>query len=120
MKRIINLKNKFNKFDDYWSPKIIASFNDQEIKLVKIKGNFISHKHDETDEVFIVLNGKLNIEFEDKTLVINEGEMIVVPSGELHKPYSDQECKIILIERKNTINTGNKKNDLTSLKNIWI
>ena len=120
MKRIINLKNKFNKFDDYWSPKIIASFNDQEIKLVKIKGNFISHKHDETDEVFIVLKGKLNIEFEDKTLIISEGEMIVIPSGELHKPYSDQECELILIERKNTLNTGNKKNDLTSLKNIWI
>ena len=120
MKKIINLKKKFNKFHDCWSPKIIAGFNNQEIKLVKIKGNFISHKHDETDEVFIVLNGKLNIEFEDKTLVINEGEMIVIPSGELHRPYSEEECKIILIERKNTLNTGDKKNDLTSPKNIWI
>lgn len=120
MKKIINLKKKFTKFNDYWSPKIIADFNNQEIKLVKVKGNFISHKHNETDEVFIILNGKLNIEFEDETIVVNEGEMIVIPRGKSHKPYSEEECKIILIERRNTVNTGDKKNDLTSSKNIWI
>ena len=120
MKKIINLKKKFTKFNDYWSPKIIADFNNQEIKLVKVKGNFISHKHNETDEVFIILNGKLNIEFEDETIVVNEGEMIVIPRGKSHKPYSEEECKIILIERRNTVNTGDKKNDLTSPKNIWI
>ena len=120
MKKIINLKKKFTKFNDYWSPKIIADFNNQEIKLVKVKGNFISHKHNETDEVFIILTGKLNIEFEDETIVVNEGEMIVIPRGKSHKPYSEEECKIILIERRNTVNTGDKKNDLTSSKNIWI
>ncbi|MBL29786.1 MAG: cupin [Flavobacteriaceae bacterium] len=120
MKKIINFKRKLAKFNDLWSPKIISEFNEQEIKLVKLKGDFVSHKHDKTDEVFIVLEGKLKIEFKDKIAELNKGEMIVIPSGEKHKPFSDEECKIILIERKNTINTGGEDHYLKSPNDIWI
>ena len=120
MKKVINIKEKLNKFNDHWSPKIIADFNNHDIKLVKVKGEFILHKHDETDEVFIILEGVLKIKFKDKIQIINKGEMIVIPRGENHKPFCDKECKILIIEKKNTINTGNNFNDLTSPNDIWI
>ena len=101
--------------------KIIHNLRDNhDIKLVKVKGEFILHKHDETDEVFIILEGVLKIKFKDKIQIINKGEMIVIPHGENHKPFCDEECKILIIERKNTFNTGNEFNDLTSPNNIWI
>ncbi|MFQ3351284.1 MAG: mannose-6-phosphate isomerase-like protein (cupin superfamily) [Candidatus Marivariicella framensis] len=120
MKKVINLKNKLNLFSDYWSPRVIAEMNDYQFKLVKIKGDFIPHKHDNTDEVFIVLEGVLKIEFNDKIIEINSGEMIVVPKNEIHKPYSDKECKIMLIEPKNIVNTGDAGGSLTALNNQWI
>ncbi len=120
MKKIINFKTKFNQFSDYWSPKVIAKMNNYQFKLVKTKGDFINHKHDKTDEVFIVLDGKLKIEFSDKTVEINSGEMIVVPKGEIHRPYSENECKIMLVEPRNVINTGDVKDKLTASNNQWI
>ena len=75
----INFKSKFQKFEDHWSPKVIAEMNDYQFKLVKIEKDFIWHQHEDTDEVFIVIEGKIFIEFEDETMEINEGEMIVVP-----------------------------------------
>ncbi len=120
MIKVINFKEKLNKVKDHWSPKIIADFNNHDIKLVKVKGEFILHKHDETDEVFIILEGVLKIKFKDKIQIINKGEMIVIPHGENHKPFCDEECKILIIERKNTFNTGNEFNDLTSPNDIWI
>ena len=120
MEKVINLKNKLNLFSDYWSPRVIAEMNDYQFKLGKIKGAFIPHKHDNTDEVFIVLEGVLKIEFNDKIIEINSGEMIVVPKTEIHKPYSDKECKIMLIEPKNIVNTGDAGGNLTALNNQWI
>tara|TARA_B100000614_G_C14553297_1_gene494722 strand:- start:49 stop:408 length:360 start_codon:yes stop_codon:yes gene_type:complete len=116
----INFKSKFQKFEDHWSPKVIAEMNDYQFKLVKIKKDFIWHKHDETDEVFIVMEGKIFIEFEDEVVEINKGEMIVVPKGVKHKPYAEKEAKIMLIEPRGIVNTGERENKLTAPNDQWI
>ena len=116
----INFKSKFQKFEDHWSPKVIAEMNDYQFKLVKIEKDFIWHKHDETDEVFIVMEGKIFIEFEDEVVEINEGEMIVVPKGVKHKPYAEKEAKIMLIEPQGIVNTGDRENNLTAPNDQWI
>ena len=96
----INIKKKFDLFSDYWSPKVVAEMNDYQFKLAKVKGEFVWHNHKETDEVFIIIKGKLKIEFRDKTVLLKEGEMYVVPKGIDHKPFADEECKIMLVEPK--------------------
>ena len=116
----INFKSKFNKFNEQWSPKVIAEMNDYQFKLVKIKDDFVWHKHDDTDEVFIVLEGIIYIEFEDETIQISEGEMIVVPKGKKHKPYAKEEAKIMLIEPSGVINTGDNKGNLTAPNDKWV
>ena len=84
----INLKEKLALFSDHWSPKVIAEMNDYQFKLVKIKGDFVWHHHDDTDEVFIVIEGSMKIEFENETVELNEGDMYVVPKGVEHNPYA--------------------------------
>ena len=116
----INFSSKFSKFNDRWSPKVIAEMNDYQFKLVKIKDDFIWHKHDDTDEVFIVLDGSIFIEFENETIQINQGEMIVVPKGVKHKPYADKEAKIMLVEPSGVVNTGDIEDKLTALKDEWV
>ena len=116
----INFSSKISKFSDRWSPKVIAEMNDYQFKLVKIKDDFIWHKHDDTDEVFIVLDGTIFIEFEDETIQINEGEMIVVPKGIKHKPYANKEAKIMLVEPSGVVNTGDKEDKLTAPNDEWV
>ena len=116
----INLKSKFQEFTDQWSPKVIAEMNDYQFKLVKIENDFTWHKHDDTDETFLVIEGKMGIEFEDQTIELSEGEMIVVPKGIKHKPYADKEAKIMIIEPKGVTNTGDVVNDLTAKNDQWI
>jgi mannose-6-phosphate isomerase-like protein (cupin superfamily) len=94
--------------------------NDYQIKLVKIKGDFVWHQHEQTDEVFIVIKGKMNIEFENETMELNEGEMYVVPKGVKHEPHAENECEIMLIEPHDVINTGNIIGELTASNDIWI
>jgi|TARA_B110000438_G_scaffold95200_1_gene94532 mannose-6-phosphate isomerase-like protein (cupin superfamily) len=120
MKKPINLSSKFDNFKDLWSPKVIAEMNDYQFKLVKIKGEFVRHQHFETDEVFIVIEGKMNIEFETETIEINSGEMIVVPKGVIHKPFAKEECKMMLVEPKGVINTGDINGDMTAPNDQWI
>lgn len=116
----INFKDKLSKFSDYWSPKIITEMNDYQFKLVKIKGEFVWHKHEDTDEVFIVIEGKMKIEFEDEIVELNEGEMYVVPKGVNHKPCAENECKIMLVEPRGVVNTGDTKGELTASNDVWI
>jgi len=116
----INLKSKFQEFTDQWSPKVIEEMNDYQFKLVKIENEFTWHKHDDTDETFLVIEGKMGIEFEDQTIELSEGEMIVVPKGIKHKPYADKEAKIMIIEPKGVTNTGDIVNDLTAKNDQWI
>jgi mannose-6-phosphate isomerase-like protein (cupin superfamily) len=120
MKKHINLYSKFDKFEDYWSPKVIAEMNDYQFKLVKIKGEFVKHQHSETDEVFLVIEGSMNIEFETETIEINSGEMIVVPKGITHKPFANEECKVMLIEPRGVLNTGDVKSNMTAPNDQWI
>ena len=116
----INLREKLEKFSDHWSPKVIAEMNDYQFKLVKIKGEFVWHNHTDTDETFIVIEGEMKIEFEDKTVVLREGEMYVVPKGVDHKPYAEEECKIMIIEPRGVVNTGDIEGDLTASNDVWI
>ena len=116
----INIKSKFEQFSDHWSPKIIAEMNNYHFKLVRIQGEFIWHKHDTTDEVFIVVEGSMYIEYRDNTIKLREGEMAVVPKGKYHKPYAQNECKVLLIEPKGVINTGNVIDKMTADNNVWI
>ena len=116
----INFKDKFSKFSQHWQPKVVANLNDYEIKLVKLKGDFVWHQHEQTDEAFFVLKGAIQIEFENHTVSLNEGEMLVVPKGVRHKPYADEEAEVMLIEPKDIRNTGNIENDLTAPNDDWV
>lgn len=120
MLKAININDKLNKFSDLWSPKVIAEMNDYQFKLAKVKGEFVWHSHKETDETFIILDGELLIEFRDKKIKLNKGELYIVPKGVEHKPYAENECHIMLIEPKGIINTGEKSTKLTSKNDIWV
>ena len=116
----INIKEKLIKINEYWSPKVIAEMNNYQFKLAKVKGEFIWHSHDSSDEVFIIIDGKMNIELRDEIIKLSKGEMYVVPKGVEHKPYAEKECQIMLIEPKEVVNTGKIKNKYTSPNDIWI
>ena len=116
----INLEEKFSKFQDHWSPKVIAQMNNYQFKLVKIEGEFTWHNHEDTDEVFIVIEGSMSIKMKDNTVHLSKGEMYVVPKGVQHKPFSKDECNIMIIEPKGVRNTGEKRGELTSENDIWI
>ena len=120
MKKPINLQSKFELFSEHWSPKVIAEMNDYQFKLVKIKGEFIWHEHKDTDEVFIVIEGSMGIEFKNRTVELNRGEMIVVQKTEQHKPFAVEECKVLIIEPQGVVNTGDSVGDLTSENDMWI
>ena len=116
----INLKEKLSKFSDHWSPKVIAEMNDYQFKLVKIKGDFVWHNHGDTDEFFLVIEGEMKIEFKDETVILKEGEMFVVPKGVEHKPYAEEECKIMIVEPRGVINTGDAESNLRASNDVWI
>lgn len=116
----INLEDKLSKFSEHWSPKVIAEMNDYQFKLVKIEGEFVWHDHPDTDEVFIVIEGTMQIEFEDRTIELSEGEMLVVPKGVRHKPYAEEECKVMLVEPRGVVNTGDAEGDLTADNDVWV
>ena len=116
----INFREKLSKFSDQWMPKIIAQMNDYHFKVVKLKGEFVWHKHDDTDEVFIVLEGEMSIAFKDGAVQLNSGEMFVVPKGAEHKPIAENECEVMLVEPAGTINTGDAGGEMTADNNIWI
>jgi mannose-6-phosphate isomerase-like protein (cupin superfamily) len=118
--QIVNLKDKLSKFSEHWSPKIIAQMNDYHFKLAKVQGEFVWHDHPETDEVFLVIQGKLELLFRDGKVALHEGELYVVPKGIEHKPVAEEECHILLIEPAGTINTGNVVDEKTAPHNIWI
>ncbi|HKJ37738.1 MAG TPA: cupin domain-containing protein [Anaerolineales bacterium] len=116
----INLQNKLSKFSEHWSPKIIAQMNDYHFKLAKVQGEFVWHDHPETDEMFFVVKGQLEIHFRDGVVTLNEGEMYVVPKGVEHKPVAGRECHILLVEPAGTVNTGDLVSDKTAPNDTWI
>ncbi|HHL31423.1 MAG TPA: cupin domain-containing protein [Oceanospirillales bacterium] len=116
----INLGNKLSLINEHWSPKVIAEMNDYQFKLAKLKGEFVWHNHAATDEVFILLEGTLDIELEDGKVTLNKGEMYVVHKGVMHRPVAKEECQVLLVEPRGTVNTGDVEDQLTASNDVWI
>jgi mannose-6-phosphate isomerase-like protein (cupin superfamily) len=116
----INFNDKFSRFSEHWSPRVIAEMNDYQFKLVKVQGEFVWHHHADTDEVFIVIDGQLTLRFRDGEVVLRPGEMYVVPKGVEHQPVAEQECKLMLIEPRGVVNTGDAGGALTAKNDVWI
>ena len=116
----VNLNNKFSKFRKHWSPRVVAEMNDYQVKIAKIKGEFVWHNHKETDEAFIVMEGEMTLKFREGEVKLSEGELFVVPKGVDHKPCAEQECKILVIEPKGVINTGDHVGKFTVKKEVWV
>lgn len=109
----INIIQKLSQFTDYWNPRIAGELNGQHIKLVKFKGEFVWHKHDNEDEMFLVIKGSFIMELREGPININEGEFIIIPRGMEHRPVATDEVHVMLFEPVSTINTGNEKNKFT-------
>ena len=116
----INFQDKISLFSEHWSPKIIAQMNDYHFKIAKIQGEFVWHSHPETDETFIVIQGKMKIELRDRGISLEAGEMCVIPKGVEHKPVADQECHILMVELAGTVNTGDAGGEMTIEETEWI
>lgn len=113
----VNLDEKFNLFNDYWSPKIVGDLNDSYVKLAKFKGEFVWHKHDNEDELFFIVKGKLLIKLRNQDIHLQEGEFIIIPKGIEHCPIAEEEVHVMLLEPKSTVNTGDIVSELTK-KNL--
>ncbi len=116
----LNFSQKLSLFDELWQPRVIAEMNDYQFKIVKIKGDFVWHDHKDTDETFIVLDGRLRIDFRDGAVELGAGEMFVVPRGVEHKPYAEDEVKMLLIEPRGVKNTGDEGGELSAKNDVWI
>ncbi|MDR5590742.1 cupin domain-containing protein [Christiangramia sp. SM2212] len=110
----VNLHEKFEKFSDHWSPRIVGELNGQQVKLAKLKGEFIWHSHENEDEMFFIVKGKLKIQFRDKVVELNENEFFIVPRGVEHKPIAEEEVEVMLFEPASTAHTGKEKHVLTN------
>ena len=111
MVEVVNLAQKLTLFQEYWSPKIVGDLNENYVKVVKVKGEFVWHKHDDDDELFLVLKGQLVIQLRDQNITLNEGEFAVIPKGVEHKPVAEDEAHILLIEPKTVVNTGDASDE---------
>jgi mannose-6-phosphate isomerase-like protein (cupin superfamily) len=116
----INLQRKFALFQERWAPKVIAEMNDYQFKIVRLEGDFIWHDHKDTDETFIVIEGDLRIDFRDGVVQLSAGDMFVVPKGVEHKPFAAGEVKLLLIEPRGVVNTGNEGGERTAQNDVWI
>ena len=110
----VNIKEKFALFDEHWSPKIVGELNGQHVKLVKLHGEFVWHHHEQEDELFLVLGGRLRMDFRDRRVWVEQGEFIIVPRGVEHRPVAEEEVHVMLFEPATTLNTGNVRNELTA------
>ncbi len=120
MQPVINFDEKLAAFDDHWAPRVVAQMNDYEFKLVKFQGEFVWHTHVDTDEVFIVLRGQMEIAFRDETVVVGAGEMFVVPKGREHITRAAHECHALLVEPRGVVNTGDAGGVLTAKNDVWV
>lgn len=116
----INFAEKLGRFDERWSPRVIAELNDYQFKLAKIEGTFVWHDHKDTDEAFVVLAGNMVIELEDGEVALSAGEMFVVPCGVSHRPRAETECHILLIEPRGVVNTGDAGGELTARNEVYV
>ena len=109
----VNLAEKFDSFHEYWSPRLAGEVNDMQIKLAKLKGEFVWHHHDHEDELFLVVKGRLLIRLRDRDISLEAGEFVIIPRGVEHLPIAEEEAHVLLFEQKGTLNTGNVRNDRT-------
>ena len=116
----VNFAEKLSRFAEHWSPRVIAEMNDYQFKLVKFEGEFVCHSHPDTDEVFIVLDGEMEIAFRDRSVTVRTGEMFVVPKGGEHITRAHRECHALLVEPRGVINTGDTVSSLTAQEDIWV
>ena len=116
----INLAEKLARFSEHWSPRVVAEMNDYQFKLVKLRGEFVWHEHKDTDEVFFVIKGKMEVGFRDRDVTIGEGELFVVPRGVEHITRASDECHALIIEPRGVVNTGEAGGDLTAPNDRWI
>lgn len=116
----INIKEKFEKFDEFWSPKILGQVNDNYVKIFKAKGEFIWHKHENEDELFLVILGELTIKLRDKDIALHTGEFCIIPKGIEHMPVAKEECHVLLFEPKQVINTGDVISEKRVKEPDWI
>jgi mannose-6-phosphate isomerase-like protein (cupin superfamily) len=119
MIQTVNLSQKFGLFEEHWRPKIVGELNDSYVKLAKLKGEFVWHKHENEDELFLVIKGRLVIRLRERDLNIGEGEFVIIPKGVEHLPVADEEVQVLLIEPKTTLNTGDVRNERT-VEAEWI
>ncbi|MGA8261291.1 MAG: cupin domain-containing protein [Arenicellales bacterium] len=119
--KALNFEDKFRLFGEQWTPRVVAEMNDYQFKLVRVQGDFVWHSHSDTDETFIVLDGRLRIDFRDGCVELGKGEMFVVPRGIEHKPFAEDEVKILLIEPRGVPNTGDQApGERTARNDVWI
>jgi mannose-6-phosphate isomerase-like protein (cupin superfamily) len=116
----INLQQKLTLIDEQWSPKVVAQMNDCQFKLAKIEGDFVWHSHADTDEAFFVVKGEFTMEYRDKSVLVKEGELVVIPKGVEHRPCATEECHIMLLELAGTVNTGDAGGEMTAPAESWI
>jgi len=116
----VNFADKFARVDQLWQQRVIAEMNDYQFKIARLEGDFIWHDHPDTDETFVVVEGELRIDFRDGSVLVRAGEMFVVPKGKEHKPFAEREVKLLLIEPRGTLNTGNAGGERTVSSDIWV
>ena len=116
----INLREKLAKFSELWSPRVVAEMNDYQFKVVKLQGDFVWHRHEDTDEVFIVLDGEMEIGFREQTVTVRAGELFVVPKGREHITRARAECHALIVEPRGVVNTGDVKGEMTAANDVWI
>ena len=109
----VNLREKLARFAEHWSPKVVGELNGQQVKLAKFQGEFVWHRHDNEDELFLVVKGRFRLEFRNRHVWLEEGEFLIVPRGVEHRPVADEEAHVLLFEPATTLNTGNVKNERT-------
>lgn len=120
MSAVVNLEEKLARFQEHWRPKVVAQMNDYQFKLVKIQGDFVWHVHPDTDEVFLVVKGEMEVAFRDRTVTLREGELFVVPRGAEHITRAAQECSALIVEPCGVVNTGGAGGQLTAPNDVWI
>ncbi len=109
----IDLKQKLSLFDEAWSPRLVGSVNDTDVKLAKLRGEFVWHHHEHEDELFLVVEGRLLMQFRDRDVWLEPGQMLIVPRGVEHRPVAPEEAHVLLVEPRSTLNTGNLRNERT-------
>jgi mannose-6-phosphate isomerase-like protein (cupin superfamily) len=117
---VLHLGDKLALIHEQWSPRVVGEFNENQLKLTKLQGEFVWHAHHDTDEVFLVLGGEMEIEFRDRTETLRAGDLLVVPQGVEHRPRAERECHVLLIEPRGVVNTGHAGGLLTAPNDVWV